>query len=147
MLSVYMDEWGRRRIDGLLEDGTRILITVAAPIIKTWIALIDTNHVFTRTVRFFKLSQTLNVTYIFIRNRLVRLTHALQATYVFSRPARVIRLPAALQLTHVYGRPFRFIKLLQQLGLVREYYVSKPGVKKTKLFLVLGGLAIQLSSD
>ena len=112
-----------------------------------WSALLNTNHVFTRPIRFFKLSQTLNATHIFIRNRLVRLTHALQTTHVFSRPARVIRLPAALQLTHVYGRPFRFIKLLQQLGLVREYYVSKPGVKKTKLFLVLGGLAIQLSSD
>jgi hypothetical protein len=26
MLDAYVDEWGRRRIDGLLEDGTRIIL-------------------------------------------------------------------------------------------------------------------------
>jgi hypothetical protein len=58
-----------------------------------------------------------------------------------------MKLPAALQLTHVFSRPYRVIRLLQQLGLIHVYYVAVPGVKKTKLFLVIGDLAIQLSGD
>lgn len=30
MISAILDEWGRRRIDGVLEDGTRVIIVVAA---------------------------------------------------------------------------------------------------------------------
>ncbi|MEM1532430.1 MAG: hypothetical protein QW599_06265 [Nitrososphaerota archaeon] len=32
MLNAYIDEWGRRRINGLLEDGTRIIIIIVAPV-------------------------------------------------------------------------------------------------------------------
>ena len=28
MLNVYVDEWGRRRINGLLEDGTKVVVVV-----------------------------------------------------------------------------------------------------------------------
>jgi len=31
MLNSYIDEWGRRRIDGLLEDGTKIIVVVVVP--------------------------------------------------------------------------------------------------------------------
>jgi hypothetical protein len=31
MINAYMDEWGRRRIDGLLEDGTTIMVAEAPP--------------------------------------------------------------------------------------------------------------------
>jgi hypothetical protein len=27
MINAYMDEWGFRKIDGLLEDGTRIMVS------------------------------------------------------------------------------------------------------------------------
>jgi len=34
MINTYLDEWGRRRIDNLLEDGTSIIVVVVpAPIV------------------------------------------------------------------------------------------------------------------
>ncbi|MGB9672056.1 MAG: DUF2341 domain-containing protein [Candidatus Norongarragalinales archaeon] len=141
----------------------------AALIIKQWSQMLDMAHVLSRPTRIMQLTQNLNTSHIFIRNRFTQLTQALQTlhawtvalpeiilkqwtatlqlTHVFNRPVRVIKIPAALQLASRFSRPYRFIKLLQQLGLVREFYVSKPGVRKTRLFLVLGGLAIQLSND
>jgi len=35
MLNTYIDEWGRRKIDGLLEDGTKIIIAGGAQIVRT----------------------------------------------------------------------------------------------------------------
>ena len=32
MLNDYVDEWGRRRINSLLEDGTKIVVVVVAPV-------------------------------------------------------------------------------------------------------------------
>ena len=34
MINAYVDEWGRRKIDGLLEDGTAIIIVVPPPVKK-----------------------------------------------------------------------------------------------------------------
>ena len=31
VLSIYVDEWGRRRINALLEDGTKVIVIVAIP--------------------------------------------------------------------------------------------------------------------
>jgi len=45
MLNVYVDEWGRRRINGLLEDGTKVVVVVVVVVIGrvvgeglTWIS-------------------------------------------------------------------------------------------------------------
>jgi hypothetical protein len=129
MINAYMDEWGKRRINCLLEDGTRILIAAAAPIIKTWTAPLNTSHVFTRPFR------------------RIGYTQQLQPTHVFRRPVRIIRFPAIIQPTHLFSRPTRFMKLIEQLTLGHVYFVAVPGVKKTKLFLVIGNLAIQLYGD
>jgi len=168
MINAYLDEWGRRKIDGLLEDGTRILIA-AALIIKTWTALLNTSHVFARPYRLFKLSQalqtlaswtlpipaalkrwlaTLQTSHVFTRPfRRIGYTQQLQPTHVFRRPVRVIRFPAPLQLTHLFNRPTRFMRLIERLTLGHAYFVTIPGVKKTKLFLLIGDLAIQISGD
>lgn len=37
MINAYLDEWGRRRINGLLEDGTRIIV-VAVVVVETVVA-------------------------------------------------------------------------------------------------------------
>jgi|GEM_PF-5915358 len=163
-----LDEWGRRRINGLLEDGTRILIAAVAPIIKTWTALLNTSHVYLRH-RLIQLSQalrtlhtwtlplpqllkhwfaTLQTIHVFTRPfRRIDYMQTVQATHAFSRPVRVIRFPAPLQLIHVFTRPQRFFKLVEKLTLGHAYFVAVPGVKKTRLFLVIGDLAIQLSGD
>lgn len=31
MINSYLDEWGRRKIDSLLEDGVRIIVVAAPP--------------------------------------------------------------------------------------------------------------------
>jgi len=74
-------------------------------------------------------------------------TAALNLTHTFRRPARITRLPATLRLTHVFSRPTRFMRLIQNLTFGHAYFVAVPCVKKTKLFLVIGDLAIQLSGD
>jgi len=187
VINDYMDEWGFRKIDGVLEDGRRILIAVAAPIIKTWTALLNTSHVFTRPIRLMKLTQALNTSHVYLRHRFMRLsqtlrtlhawtlpiptflkqwfatlqtvhvfnrpfrrigyTQQLQPAHVFRRPVRIIKFPAIIQPTHLFNRPTRFMKLVEQLTLGHAYFVAVPGVKKTRLFLVIGDLAIQLSSD
>lgn len=204
MPNAYMDEWGKRRIDGLLEDGVKILITTFVPAIKTWSASLKTTHAFSRPFRSAKFSNilqtsctfkaskllkfiqasrtlhawtviypglilkqwiaSLNLTHTFKRPlRAIRFTHALQTLHaytlkrlfkltqtlslssIFKRPFRRISYTHKLQPIHVFGRPTRFMRLIQQLTLGHAYFVTVPGVKKTKLYLVIGDLAIQLS--
>jgi hypothetical protein len=135
-------------------------------ILKKWFATLQTTHTFKRPIRQIRFTQTLQTIHVYTLKRLFRLeenlnlTHVLrrpyrrlgymqqlQPTHILRRPIRLMKLPAALQLTHVFSRPYRVIRLLQQLGLIHVYYVAVPGVKKTKLFLVIGDLAIQLSGD
>jgi hypothetical protein len=166
--NTYIDEWGRRRINGSLEDGTRILIVAAAPILKIWTALLNTGHVFSRPSRFMKLTQALNTGHVYLRHRYMQLSqtlrtlHAwmlpiptflkkwlatLQISHVFNRPFRRIGYTQQLQPTHLFSRPSRFMKLVERLTLGHAYFMAVPGAKKTRLFLVIGDLAIQLSND
>lgn len=97
--------------------------------LKKWIAALQTTQIFKRPYR------------------RIGYTQQLRAVHVFGRPVRVIRFPATLQLTHIFNRPYRFILLLNQLNLRHAYFMAVPGVKKTRLFLVIGDLAIQLLGD
>ncbi|MGQ9624290.1 MAG: hypothetical protein ACUVT9_02850 [Candidatus Bathycorpusculaceae bacterium] len=97
--------------------------------LKQWFATLQTAHTFRRPQR--------QIGYV----------EQLQTTHVFGRPVRLIRLPATLQLTDVFARPHRFLRLLEQLSLEHIYFVAVPSVKKTKLFLVIGDITIQLSRD
>jgi hypothetical protein len=134
----------------------------------TWTAPLNVSHVFDIPFRLFKLTQNLNVACAFLRHRSMKFFETLRAlhtwmlpvpiflkqwfvqlqmTHVFRRPVRLIRLPAALQLTHVFSRSTRLVFWLERLGLLHEYYAAKPLVKRTKLFLVFGDLAVQISND
>ena len=146
MLNVYVDEWGFRKIDGVLEDGRRILIAVAVPIIKAWTALLNTVHVFTRPTRFLRLTQALNTVHVFLRPfRRVGYAQQLQPAHVFSSPIRLIRFPAAVQTVHLFSAPTRLVRLVEPLTLRHVYFVAVPAVRKTRLFLVVDSLAIQLT--
>lgn len=169
MLNAYIDEWGRRRIDSLLEDGTKIIVTIGI-ILKQWSQIGVTSHVYSRPYRSMKLMQTANTVHVFTRPfrslrliQILQILHAwnveypslilkqwfaaLQATHAFNRPTRVMGLPAILGLNHIFSRPSQMFSLFDKLELFHEFRVGKPSTKRTKLFLVLGELAIQLSSD
>jgi DNA-directed RNA polymerase subunit RPC12/RpoP len=152
-----------------LTQALKILHTWTLPIgiiLKQWIASLNLTHTFKRPFRFmhltqtlrtihtlslkrfFQLLQTLNLSHLFKRpSRQISYTEQLQLSHFFHRPVRLIKFPATLQLTHVFRRPFRFMKLVEQLTLGHAYFVAVPSVKKTRLFLVVGDLAIQLSRD
>lgn len=170
MLNSYIDEWGRRRINGLLEDGVKILAVFGAPIIKTWSNSLEAIGNFRRSHRAIKLAQalqTLHTWAVTVPTAIVKqwfagvgLSHvlsrperkisyrqALKPSHAFRRPLRVMKVPIFLNIIHTSRRPQRLIRLLQQSRLIHMYYVSKPGVKKTRLFLVVGELAFQLSGD
>ena len=117
MVNDYMDEWGFRKIDGVLEDGRRILIAVAAPIIKTWTALLNTGHVFTRPIRLMKLTQALNTSHVYLRHRFMRLSQTLRTLHAWTLPIPTFLKQwfATLQTVHVFTRPFRRIGYTQQL--------------------------------
>ena len=140
--------------------------TAILPTLKQWITSLNLTHTFRRPFRFMKLTQTLQASHVYIRNRLFKLFQTLnishvftrpfrrmgymqqlQPTHVFRRPVRIIRFPAIIQLAHLFSRPTRFMKLIEQLTLGHAYFVAVPSVKKTKLFLVIGDLAIQLYGD
>ena len=117
MINTVMDEWGFRKIDGLLEDGTTI-ISIGA-IIKSWTASLNVTHTFTRPFRFMKLTQTANLTHTFLRHRFMKLTQTLQAlhTWTVTKPGLILKQWAtSLQLTHTFERPIRFMKLTQTLN-------------------------------
>ncbi|MEM2281388.1 MAG: hypothetical protein QXZ68_05305 [Candidatus Bathyarchaeia archaeon] len=117
----------------------------------------------------FKFAKTPDLTHIFVRHRSMRFTKALQTfhawttiypslilkqwiaslklTHNFRRPNRIVRLPAHLQVNHFYGVPIHFMRFLERLGLAHTVYLAIPGVKKTRLFLVIGDLAIQITGD
>jgi len=119
IVNDYMDEWGRWRINGLLEDGTRILMVAAAPIIKTWTALLNTSHVFKTPTRLFKLSQTLRMLHAWtlpLPSFLKQWFAAVQTTHTFRRPFRFMKLTQTLQISHVYIRN-RLFKLSQNLNI------------------------------
>jgi len=134
--------------------------------LKQWTASLNLTHTFRRPIRFLRLTQTLQVSHVYLRSRLFKLlqalnishiftrpfrrisyTQPLQPTHAFRRPVRIIRFPAIIQLAHLFSRPTRFMKLIEQLTLGHAYFVAVPSVKKTKLFLVIGDLAIQLYGD
>ncbi|MEM4700619.1 MAG: hypothetical protein QXZ51_00570 [Candidatus Bathyarchaeia archaeon] len=170
MLNAYLDEWGRRRTDSLLENGIKILAVGVAPIIKTWFNSLKTIHIFRRPQRAMKLAQTfwtLHTWVVTVPTAIIKqwssnlkLFHVLrrpekkmlypqtlEVILTFRKPLRVIKIPIFINLIHMSRRPSRMIRLLHQSRLIHECYVSKPGVKKTRLFLVMGELALQLSGD
>mgnify|MGYP001096114122 CR=1 FL=1 len=135
-------------------------------ILKQWTTTLQVTHTFRRPTRSIKLTQSLQVVHSFTLKRLFKFlqslnaihifrrpkrkisyTQTLQTSHVFSRPIRIIKLSAVLQTMHLFSRPTRLIHWLQSVGLLHEYYVIKPGVKVTKLFLVLGNIAIQLTDN
>ncbi|MEM3566296.1 MAG: hypothetical protein QXK47_03800 [Candidatus Bathyarchaeia archaeon] len=168
--NAYIDEWGRRRANSLLEDGVKILAFVGAPIIRAWFNSLMATHNLRRPHRAIKMAQalqtlhtwfvsvpaviirqwsaTLKLSHILRRpERKMLYTQALKPAHTLRKPLRVIRIPALLSLIHTHRRPHRLIRLLQLPGLIHVCYISKPGVKKTRLFLVIGELALQLSGD
>ena len=127
MLNTVIDEWGRRRINGLLEDGTRILIAAAAPIIKTWTGLLNTSHVYARPTHFFKLTQTLNTFHTFIHHRFMRLTQVLWAlhAWIIEYPALILKQWfAALEIAHTLRRPQRLIQITETFQTAHAF--SRP---------------------
>jgi hypothetical protein len=135
-------------------------------ILKQWFATLQTTHTFKRPFRtmklvqtlrtihtlslkrWFKFTQTLNLFHVLERPfRHIGYMQTIQPAHVFRRPVRLIKFPATLQLTHLFNRPTRFMKFIEQLTLGHAYFVAVPSVKKTRLFLVIGDLAIQLSRD
>ncbi|MEM2263332.1 MAG: hypothetical protein QW160_03840 [Candidatus Bathyarchaeia archaeon] len=149
MLNDYVDEWGRRRINGLLEDGTKIIVTVEI-ILKQWSQTGFTSHVYTRPYCTMKLAQNLSMLHTFVCHRFTRLTQSLQTFHKWTveYPFLILRRwVAALQTTYAFSRSSRLVFLFERLGLLHEFYAVKPTAKRTRLFLVIGDLAIQLSND
>lgn len=136
---------------------------------KTWSQTGFLSHIQRSPARTLKLGQNLNPSHIFVHHRIMRFAqvsrtlHAwtviypalilkqwlvsLNLTHVFRRPTRIIRLPVNLQLSYIGGVPLRLIRFLERLDLAHMVYVAVPGVKKTRLFLVIGDLAIQITGD
>ncbi|MEM3641852.1 MAG: hypothetical protein QXH37_08030, partial [Candidatus Bathyarchaeia archaeon] len=117
------------RLNQALQTLHNWTVTIPSLILKQWFATLKTTHVLRRP------------------KRRINYAEGLQTMHVFGRPARVIRLPATLQLTHIFKRPCRLIHLMEQLNLTHAYFVAFPSEKKTKLFLIIGDLSIQLSGD
>lgn len=171
LFNTTIDEWGRRRINSLLEDGVKVLAVVGvAPIIKKWFHSLEAIHSFKRPHRAIKLAHalwalhtwtvtvpvviirqwcaSLKISHVFCRpERKMLYRQALSSAHTFAKPLRVIKILIFLDIIHTARRPHRLIKFLQWSRLIQEYYVSKPGVKKTRLYLVIGELAFQLSGD
>jgi len=165
LINDYMDEWGFRKIDGVLEDGRRILIAAAAPIIKTWTALLNTSHVYLRH-RFMRLSQTLRTLHawtlpiptflkqwfaalqtVHVFNRPFRrigYTQQLQPAHVFRRPVRLIKFPAFLQPTHLFRSPFRLIKFTHILSTLHSWTTVLPIILRSKLTLMKRGVTLRM---
>ncbi|MBS7608672.1 hypothetical protein KEJ52_05715 [Candidatus Bathyarchaeota archaeon] len=135
----------------------------------TWSQTGILNHVYSRPNRAMKLSQNINVSHFFVHHRIMwfiqatRVLHvwtaaypvltikqwtvSLGLTHAFRRPTRVIRLSNNLQLDHLSGVPIHFIRFFERLGLAHKVFVAVPSARKTKLFLVVGDLAIQITGD
>lgn len=143
--------------------------TPLAPQTKTWSQTGILSHIQRSPARTLKFSQNLTILNIFIHHRLMRFTQisrilhvwtviypalilkqwlaSLNLTHTSRRPTRIVRLPANLQLSHSSSVPLHLIQFLERLNLAHMVYVAVPGVKKTRLFLVIGDLAIQITGD
>lgn len=165
----WPDSWGTTNYGEDRSHSIYCTYTPSSGVQKNWSAPLRATHVLGRPYRSMKLSQTVNTAHTFVGNRSIKLTQnllvlnawiveypililkhwsaMLQAAHVFNRPIRVLRLPTKLQASHLSSRPLRSFSLLEGLGVLHEFYAGKPVTRKTKLLLVLGDLAIQLSND
>jgi len=144
MINVYLDEWGNRKINGLTEYGVKIIVTAAGP---TLVYVTDA----------FSLSDTILTHKTFTVSDAIGLADA--------SPLRDKKFTTTDQISIAdqAATPTRVLQALDSIGLSENVYVNKtltitdeialvevvekwvPGaLVKTKIFLILGGIAIQL---
>ena len=178
MLNAYLDEWGNRKIDGLLEDGTQIIILAGGVTYEIYVDAISQSLATLQTKATYNISKdaaissqsltvqesTFNINQDAVTQTLadvlVELIHAgVYEIYVDAAVQASITLNAETVFNLVKGAIAQATatSLVQSefninpeaaVYVLAEFAVLKPTeAKVTRLFLILGDLAIQIQGS
>ncbi|MGC8895646.1 MAG: hypothetical protein ACP5LB_02605 [Candidatus Bathyarchaeia archaeon] len=158
MLNAILDEWGRRKIDALLEDGTKIIIisggqvyeiyvdavsqSLATPVSETTYNIVKDAVAASQSVTAQESNFNINQNAVTqpLADVLVELIHA--GIYEIYVDAAVQATAASLIQSEFGISPEAAVHVLAEVA------VLKPAeVKVTRLFLILGDLAIQIQGS
>jgi hypothetical protein len=200
LVKARVDEWGRRKINGVLEDGTKI-IGVSA-ILKTVTDALGLQDSALRSKTLLPISDAILFADTLLRDKAFSVTDSVAAldtmngdknlkvsdvllltdlVNVFSamlktvadgvsladvaKALKMLKVSDAVTLSDSMLTPARFLQALDAIDLADAALVSKVlvvtesvsfvevvkvgvgGVKRTRLFLILGDLAVQLTGD
>ena len=139
-----VDEWGRRRINGLLEDGTRMLVAAGASFVIITDSLMLSDVVLRGKA--LVLSDSVGVSDSSCGDKSLKASDALTlADHIFT-PARVLRVLEDVGLADNVAA-LKILKVADAVALLEVVASGVAGAKKAHLFLLIGDLAVQLTSE
>jgi hypothetical protein len=134
-----IDEWGRRRLDSLLEDGTKVIVTavVTAITVTDSVGLSDV----VLCNKTFIISDSVGLADKPFKGWTPTVTDAVSLfeTVLLNKAFSILDSVGLADVIYL-GKQ---LTLTDQIALVEVVYAAP--VRKTKLFLVIGNLAIQLT--
>jgi len=160
MINAYLDEWARRKTDGLLEDGTRMF--AVGVVIKQ---VLDTAYVSDATVRdkAFAMLDSLSLGDTLLRDKQFAVSEAVNLADLITVLTGIIKQVAdnlglsdvvAVGKTLLLGDQIqsadnayvdKVLLISEQVSLVEVVEKTTVGEVKTRIFLIVGDLAIQLT--
>lgn len=153
MINTVMDEWGRVRINSLLEDGTKIIIISGGQVYEIYVdatAQTLASHSEQTTFNIEKNASvtsqitTLNFELGIPKDAVVQTVsmHSEETAYNIIKDAIVNALTDSAVQSIFNLSPEAVVRVLAEVSVVKE-----GEVKVTKLFLILGNLAIQIQDN
>ncbi len=122
-----LDEFGRRRLDGLLEDGTKIVVTGVVSVTVS--------------------DSGLGAETVSRPERLMTLLDQATGADVITRPYREMIITDLASCLEAFFKLRELATVTDEAAGLELVTVGVAGVIKTKIFLILGDLAIQLTGD
>jgi hypothetical protein len=138
-----VDEWGNRKINGLLENGTIVIITgIILKEVADSLSLSD-SLLCNKT---FAVTDSVGLADVPLKGWTPQISDSISLLDQVSTPTRILQALDAIGLSDM-SFVNKTLIITDQIALAEVVEVGKGGVQKTKLFLIIGDLAIQLTKN
>jgi hypothetical protein len=136
-----MDEWGRRKIDGLLEDGTKIIIAVAYVTVTVADSVGLSDAVLCNKT--FAVSDSVGLTEYVYGHKGLMLSDSVTLLDAAQIPSKILKVLDSIGLGDA-AKVDKALIVSDQIALVEAVYAGK--VKRAKLFLIIGNMVMDLTT-
>ena len=153
-----IDEWGNRKIDGVLEDGTKIIsggvilkevtdsLSLSDAVLRDkTLTISDSIGLADVSLRDWspQVADAVALSDLILRDKAFSISDSINLLDQVSTPTRILQALDAIGLSDT-AYVNKTLIITDQIGLAEVVEVGKGGVQKTKLFLIFGDLAIQI---